>query len=448
MLTTAFILGWRAAAREQEAKPEYQMNISKKKLTEKEKEQKIILSSLEDKRKLFENSTQKLKQIEFNINSLCVKILNYNLNDTKEYKQYINTLKQSITSLTEQINLTHKIYLKQFTLDYATTNICKITREKFKEIIDTLPELIEFIKLTGFEYYNIKPIWDTSKMSKEDLLKEINILLSGCRSFQYWNIFCYKDLYKISSEEFDEKMKHFYDIDVSNYENTCREFINYQRNYIQFYNECLKYIEEYYKQFKNNFNYYDINIIKVINDYIDESKKLIILYENKTKYLLNTGENGIYINKILDDVKHKIYNKSNFNMINQLKLNIETKLIKTNSEIIQQVNKITSLSININQFESLIYENGINSDFINSYKHIKTNIDKILDYVLNKYEQSLINNKILLLQIDKCYELKLNYELEKEYKEIEDKNTKINKEIIDLKEYIETKRLECIYGTL
>ena len=99
MLTTAFILGWRAAAREHEATPEYQMNISKKKLTEKENEQKILLSSLEDKRKLFENSKQKLKQIEFNINSLYVKILNYSLNDTEEYEQYINTLKQSIKNL-------------------------------------------------------------------------------------------------------------------------------------------------------------------------------------------------------------------------------------------------------------------------------------------------------------------------------------------------------------
>jgi len=448
MLTTAFILGWRAAAREHEATPEYQMNISKKKLTEKENEQKILLSSLEDKRKLFENSKQKLKQIEFNINSLYVKILNYSLNDTEEYEQYINTLKQSIKNLTISINLIDKIYLNQFTLDYATTNICKITREKFKEIIDTLPELIEFIKLTNFEYYNIKPIWDTSKTSKEDILKEINILLSGCRSFQYWNIFCYKDLYKISSEELDEKMKHFYDIDVSNYKNTCREFINYQLNYIQFYNECLKYIEEYYKQFKNNFDYYDVNIIKVINDYIDESKKLIILYEIKTDYLLNTGENGIYINKILDDDKNKKYNKSNFNMINQLKLNIESKLIKTNSEIKQQIDKITSLSININQFESIIYENGINIDFINKYKNIKINIDKILDYVLKKYEYSLINNKIILLRIEKCFELKYNYELEKEYKEIEDKNTKINKEIIDLKDYIEYNRLKRIYGTL
>ena len=124
------------------------------------------------------------------------------------------------------------------------------------------------------------------------------------------------------------------------------------------------------------------------------------------------------------------------------------KLIETNSEITQQVNKITNLSININQFESIIYENGINSDFINKYKNIKTNIDIILDYILKKYEYSLTNNKIILLQIEKCFELKLNYELEKEYKEIEDKNTKINKEIIDLKDYIEYKRLECIYGTL
>ena len=448
MLTTAFILGWRAAAREHEATPEYQMNISKKKLTEKENEQKILLSSLEDKRKLFENSKQKLKQIEFNINSLYVKILNYSLNDTEEYEQYINTLKQSIKNLTISINLIDKIYLNQFTLDYATTNTCKITREKFKEIIDTLPKLIEFIKLTDFKYYNIKPIWDNSKTSKEDILKEINILLSGCRSFQYWNIFCYKDLYKISSEELDEKMKHFYNIDVSNYKNTCREFINYQLNYIQFYNECLKYIEEYYKQFKNNFDYYDVNIIKVINDYIDESKKLIILYEIKSDYLLNTGENGIYINKILEDDKNKKYNKSNFNIINQLKLNIEYKLIKTKLEIKQQIDKITNLSITINQFESLIYENGINSDFINKYKNIKTIIDKILDYALKKYEYSLINNKIILLRIEKCFELKYNYDLEKEYKEIEDKNTKINKEIIDLKDYIEYNRLKRIYGTL
>ena len=79
----------------------------------------------------------------------------------------------------------------------------------------------------------------------------------------------------------------------------------------------------------------------------------------------------------------------------------------------------------IEQFESDIYSdiniNKIKLKIINEYKTIKSNIDKTIDYVLMIYEQSIINNKILLLQIENCFELKNKYELNTEHKELKAK---------------------------
>ena len=106
----------------------------------------------------------------------------------------------------------------------------------------------------------------------------------------------------------------------------------------------------------------------------------------------------------------------------------------------------------IDNFICEIYENKIKfmntDDIINKYNIIKSNIDKTIDYVLMIYEQSIINNKILLLQIENCFELKNKYELNTEHKELKNKMIVIDKEIKDLQDYIECKRLENIYGTL
>ncbi len=432
MLTISFILGWQAAKKEQ---PEYQMNIFKQQLKLKENELTLLMSTLESKRKIFEDSIQKLKLLDYKYNSFFIKIINHSLNDSDNSEEY-QQLKKSIHLLIEPDDLINKIINHSFKIEYVKENRFTISKDKFKEIIELIPELIKFIQLTDFKYYKLKPAFNLEEYNLDNLY----IILDGCKSFKYWEIYCIDDTHKPPSTEGKDKPdKH-----ISNFINTCREFYNYSEDYIHFYNECLKYIEEYYKQTKQN----DSSIIKIMNDYINESMKLIQLYERKSEILLNTGGVGIYINKILDDYKNKVFNNYHFKKLKEFELNINTKLNETKIIINEQIDRITRLSIIINQFESDIYENKIENKILIEYKKIQLNLNQILDYTLKNYEQSIINNRLLLLEIEKCFTLRKNYDLEKECKDIEKRLNEINKEIEELKWNIEYKRLECIYGTL
>lgn len=422
---------------------EHKNNKPKIELMKKTNEKQLLLKSLDVKSQLIKDNEEKIKQINYKINKLSIQYLNYNLNLNnfeENFEEEYKNLKQNIKNINDdELNLIDKIKLHSFKINYFNKDdITKITRDEFKKIIDTLPKLIEFIKLTDFKYYNLKLPFD------------ISTILFGCDSFKFWNIYWFNDY---SKNECDKKLEQSKNLDIFDVRHTDMEFIMHFHSYIDSYNECLKYVEEYYKQndYKQN-DYFDDIIITIINNYINEIKKLIILYETKAEYLLNTGEIGIYINKILDDDKKNIYNQNNFDKLNQFKLNIEDKLNKTQNEIKEQVNKTTELKMKIEQFESDIYSdiniNKIKLKIINEYKTIKSDIDKTINYVLMIYEQSIINNKILLLQIENCFELKNKYELNTEQKELKNKMIVINNEIKDLQDYIECKRLENIYGTL
>ena len=415
---------------------EHKNNKPKIELMKKTNERQLLLKSLDVKTQLIKDCEQKIEQNNFKINELNEQILKYNFNNFEEYK----FLKQNINNI--NFSFIDKIKLHSFKINYFNKDYIKITRDEFKKIIDTLPKLIEFIKLTDFKYYNLK------------LPVDICMILCVCDSFKFWNIYCHKDcLLTISKEEYNKKLEQSKNLHIFNYVNTFSEFFNYYTSYIDIYNECLKYIEEYYKQ-TNTVNDIDIdyNNIRIINDYINEAKKLILLYENKAKQLLNNEEIIKCINKIEDDDKKSIYNQNYFGSLNQFKLIIEDNLNKTQNEIKEQVNKTTELNMKIDNFICEIYENKIKfmntDDIINKYNIIKSNIDKTIDYVLMIYEQSIINNKILLLQIENCFELKNKYELNTEHKELKNKMNEINNEIKDLQDYIECKRLENIYGTL
>ena len=412
---------------------DHKNNKPKIELIEKIKEKKLLLKSFDIKTQLIKDCEQKIEQNNFKINELNERILKYNFNNSEEYK----FLKQNINNI--NFSFIDLIKLHSFKINYFNKDYKEITRDEFKKIINILPKLIEFIKLTDFKYYNLKLPFD------------IWIILHGCDSFKFWDIYSYKDLLPISYDEYNKKLEQCKNLHISNYVNTQSEFFNYYSSYIYSYNECLKYIEEFYKQTNIvNIDYNNIRII--INDYINEAKKLILLYENKAKQLLNNEEIEIYINKILEDDKKNIYNQNNFDSLNQFKLNIEDKLNKTQIEIKKQVNKTTELNMKIDQFICEIYENKFKfmniDNIINKYNIIKSNINETIDYVLMIYEQSIINNKILLLQIENCFELKNKYELNTEHKELKNKMIVIDKEIKDLQDYIECKRLENIYGTL
>ena len=274
---------------------DHKNNKPKIELIEKIKEKKLLLKSFDIKTQLIKDCEQKIEQNNFKINELNEQILKYNFNNFEE--EYKN-LKQNIKNINDdELNLIDKIKLHSFKINYVNKDIALKSKEKVKEVIETLPKLIEFIKLTDFKYYNIKFPFD------------IYTILSGCDSFKFWEIYSLKNVFvpNFPKDELEKKMKQYKCLYVMDIRNAQFEFYNYYKSYIYSYNECLKYVEEYYKQndykqndYKQN-DYFDDTIITIINNYINEIKKLIILYETKAEYLLNTGEIGIYINKILED---------------------------------------------------------------------------------------------------------------------------------------------------
>lgn len=416
---------------------DHKNNKPKNELIEKIKEKKLLLKSFDIKTQLIKDCEQKIEQNNFKINELNERILKYNFNNSEEYK----FLKQNINNI--NFSFIDLIKLHSFKINYVNKNIVLESKEKVKEVIDTLPKLIEFVKLTDFKYYDIKFPFN------------IDTILFSCDSFKFWEIYSLKNVFVPSfpKDELEKKMEQYKSLSIWDFRNASFEFFSYYSSYIYSYNECLKYIEEFYKQ-TNTVNNIDINYnnIRIINDYINEAKKLIILYETKAKQLLNNEEIINCINKIKEDDKKNIYNQNYFDSLNQFKLNIEDNLNKIQIEIKKQVNKTTELNMKIEQFICEIYENKfkfINIDnIINKYNIIKSNINETIDYVLMIYEQSIINNKILLLQIENCFELKNKYELNTEHKELKNKMIIIDKEIKDLQDYIEYKRLENIYGTI
>ena len=108
MIASLIILGW-IGDHQQKASPKYQMDIYTQQLKLKEKEQQTLKFTLESKRKLYEDSIQNLKQLDYKYNCLCSERLNYNLNHSEDNEDYINELKKLIYPINEPDDLINKI---------------------------------------------------------------------------------------------------------------------------------------------------------------------------------------------------------------------------------------------------------------------------------------------------------------------------------------------------